>query len=217
MEMRPSQDGGLTKGHSISVRPSWAWAGFPELGEFCRGKSQHRPRNDPSLFSRGTHKFVQTEDVARARGVIGTFTGLHNAIGLNQSRLWPSGTMCITIAANIADSAILGFEACIPDSVVGFIPLAEFKDSKYFEYFMRTAKAQLEEFAPSTAQKNINIGILEQVLIPIPPLGEQRRIVAKVDELMAVCDQLETQMTAAQTEGHRLLEAILNDALKPFA
>ena len=88
--------------------------------------------------------------------------------------------MCITIAANIADSAILGFDACIPDSVVGFIPLAEFEDAKYFEFFMRTAKAHLEEVAPSTAQKNINIGILEQVLIPIPPFAEQRRIVARI-------------------------------------
>src|SRR5262249_14254787 len=148
----------------FQIPDSWTWARFPELGEFNRGKSRHRPRNDPNLYSNGKYKLVQTGDVARANGVIQTHTGLYNEVGLAQSRIWPKGTMCITIAANIADCAVLGFDACIPDSVVGFIPVTQFKDAKYFQFFMRTAKAQLEEFAPSTAQKNINIGILETVL-----------------------------------------------------
>ena len=78
--------------------------------------------------------------------------------------------MCITIAANIADSAFLGIDACFPDSVVGLIPDKVFDGGKYFEYFIRTAKNNLTDYAPSTAQKNINLGILEQVSIPMPPL-----------------------------------------------
>ena len=200
---------------SYSLPEGWTWARYPELGEFCRGKSRHRPRNDPKLYEGGNYKLVQTGDVARANGVIESFTGLYNDIGLAHSRLWPKGTMCITIAANIADSAILGFDACIPDSVVGFIPFSKFDNARYFEYFMRTAKAHLVEFAPSTAQKNINIGILEMVLIPLPPLPEQNRIVAKVDELMALCDRLETQLTTTQTESRRLLDAVLHESLSP--
>jgi type I restriction enzyme S subunit len=49
-------------------------------------------------------------------------------------------------------------------------------------------------FAPATAQKNINLGILNAVLIPLPPLAEQHRIVAKVDELMALCAKLEASL-----------------------
>ena len=128
---------------------------------------------------------------------------------------WPKGTLCITIAANIADSGILSFDACFPDSVVGFIPASEFPSAKYFEYFLRTAKADLLAFASATAQKNINLEILNAVLIPLPPLAEQHRIVAKVDELMVICDRLEAQLTAAQTESRRLFEAVLHDALKP--
>jgi type I restriction enzyme, S subunit len=80
---------------------------------------------------------VQTGDVARANGVIKTYTNLYNEMGLAQSHIWPKGTLCITIAANIADSAILGFDACFPDSIVGFIPSPEIGSTRYFEYLTR--------------------------------------------------------------------------------
>lgn len=193
----------------------WTWGRFPELGTFGRGKSKHRPRNDPALFDGGGHLMIQTGDVARSRGVIETYTSKYNDFGLAQSFKWPKGTLCITIAANIADSGILTFDACFPDSVVGFIPASMFENARYFEYFVRTAKANLLEFAPATAQKNINLEILMQVLIPIPPLAEQRRIVAKVDELMALCDQLETSLTSADETRKKLLDALLAEALVP--
>jgi type I restriction enzyme S subunit len=193
----------------------WAWARFPELGAFGRGRSKHRPRNDPALYNGGEHLMVQTGDVARSSGEILTFTAKYNDIGLSQSRLWPKGTLCITIAANIADTGILGFPACFPDSVVGFVPVQDFENARYFDYFMKTAKADLLEFAPATAQKNINLDILTQVLIPLPPLAEQRRIVAKVDELMALCDQLGSSLTDNEQTRSRLLESVLHNALEP--
>lgn len=191
----------------------WAWARFPEVGTFGRGKSKHRPRNDPSLFEGGHHLVIQTGDVARSKGVIETHTSKYNDFGLSQSMKWPKGTLCITIAANIADSGILSFDACFPDSVVGFIPASMFENARYFEYFVRTAKANLLEFAPATAQKNINLEILTQVLIPLPPLLEQDRIVARVDELMTLCDRIEASLAAASTTRGKLLEALLAEAL----
>jgi type I restriction enzyme S subunit len=193
----------------------WAWGRFPELGEFGRGKSKHRPRNDQALFDGGEHLMIQTGDVARSQGVIKTYTSKYNDFGLSQSFKWPKGTLCITIAANIADSGILGFDACFPDSVVGFIPASMFENARYFEYFVRTAKANLLEFAPATAQKNINLEILTQVLIPLPPLAEQHRIVAKVDALMKICDQLEASLDHTAATRRHLLDAILAEALAP--
>jgi type I restriction enzyme S subunit len=193
----------------------WAWGRFPELGTFGRGKSKHRPRNDPALFLGGEHLMIQTGDVARAQGLIETYTNKYNEFGLSQSFKWPKGTLCITIAANIADSGILGFDACFPDSVVGFVPASMFENARYFEYFVRTAKANLVEFAPATAQKNINLEILTQVLIPLPPLAEQSRIVAKVDELMALCDKLEAGLSSAAEIRGRLLDALFAEALAP--
>jgi type I restriction enzyme, S subunit len=188
----------------------WDWARFPELGIFGRGKSKHRPRNDPSLFEDGTHFFVQTGDIARSNGVINTYTSKYNDVGLAQSHKWTKGTLCITIAANIADSGILSFDACFPDSVVGFIPASIFPEARYFEYFIRTAKANLLEYAPATAQKNINLSILNAVLIPLPPLAEQHRIVAKVDELMGLCDRLEAAQKDRESQRDRLVASSLH-------
>ena len=193
----------------------WTWARFPEVGLFGRGKSKHRPRNDPILYTDGKYPFIQTGDVARSGGSIETYSNLYNDLGLAQSAMWPAGTLCITIAANIADSGILSFDACFPDSVVGLTAHDSFEDARFFDYFIRTAKANLQEFAPSTAQKNINLGILVELLIPLPPFAEQHRIVAKVDELMALCDQLEASLAEGDDTRRRLLDALLHEALSP--
>jgi type I restriction enzyme S subunit len=188
----------------------WAWSRFSELGEFGRGKSKHRPRNDPKLYINGSYPFVQTGDVARANGLIKTHTSQYNEVGLAQSKLWPAGTLCITIAANIADSGVLSYDACFPDSVVGFIPSGLISNVKYFDYFMRTAKERLSEYAPSTAQKNINLGILEEVYIPSPPLNEMKRIGDKVNKLMSLCDALEANLTQAEQASETLINAVVH-------
>ncbi len=191
----------------------WEWARLPEIGELARGKSKHRPRNDPKLYVNGKTPMVQTGDVAKADPIVTTYTARYNEEGVAQSRVWPKGTMCITIAANIADTGILGFTACFPDSVVGFIPLDANIEAQYFEYFIRTAKEHLEDFAPSTAQKNINLEILGKLLVPLPPANELNRIVAKVDELMALCDTLKTRVNTAQTTQLQLADAMAEQAL----
>ncbi|MBV6787341.1 restriction endonuclease subunit S [Xanthomonas campestris pv. uppalii] len=191
----------------------WIWTTLPAIGELARGKSKHRPRNDPSLYAGGGVPLIQTGDVARANGVVKTHSAMYNAKGVGQSRLWPAGTMCITIAANIADSAILSFDACFPDSVVGFIPDFPGLDVRYFEFFLRTAKSHLEDFAPSTAQKNINLEILGLLSVPLPPANEVRRIVAKVDQLMALCDQLKSRLSEARRVHEQSANALIGQAL----
>jgi type I restriction enzyme S subunit len=189
----------------------WEWARFPELGQFGRGKSKHRPRNDPALFNPPIYPIVQTGEVARAKGVIQEIHSKYSEVGLAQSRLWPKGTLCITIAANIADAALLGFDACFPDSVVGFIPANAIGDANYFLAFMETARTQLIAYAPATAQKNINLEILESVLIPIPPAAEMSRIVTRVNELRRLCADLRHRLSAQQKLQAQLAEALTND------
>ncbi|WP_417506484.1 restriction endonuclease subunit S [Marinomonas gallaica] len=190
----------------------WEWCRLPEVGDLARGKSKHRPRNDPSLYIDGTIPLVQTGDVARSNGEINTFSAQYNEMGLKQSQLWPKGTLCITIAANIADTGILGFDACFPDSVVGFSVSDERLSVNYFDYFIRTAKANLEKFAPSTAQKNINLEILSSLLVPCPAVREHSLIVAKVDQLMAHCDQLKAKLADSKTTQLNLTDALVDGA-----
>jgi type I restriction enzyme S subunit len=200
------------EGVPFDLPPGWAWARFPELGEFGRGKSKHRPRNDPALFNPGIYPLIQTGEVARSSGVIHEIHSHYSEVGLAQSKLWPAGTMCITIAANIADAALLGFDACFPDSVVGFVPSPLIKSTEYFLYFMRTARERLIEFAPATAQKNINLEILESVLIPVPPTREVERIVTRVQQLRALCAQLRERLHTARATQSRLAQTLVDQA-----
>jgi type I restriction enzyme S subunit len=80
---------------------------------------------------------------------------------------------------------------------------------KLVKVFVDVAKEDLEHFAPSTAQKNINLGIINALLFPLPPLPEQHRIVVKIDQLMALCDTLEQEIGVATSKQTELLGAIM--------
>ena len=189
----------------------WSWARFPELGEFGRGKSKHRPRNDPALFNPPKYPLIQTGEVSRAKGIVQEVHSYYSDLGLAQSRMWPKGTLCITIAANIAESAVLGFDSCFPDSVVGFVPAKTMGNVEYFLLFVETARADLLAFAPATAQKNINLEILSSLLIPVPPLKELTRIVTRVAQLRRLCADLRQRLTASQSTQAHLAEALVEN------
>ena len=171
------------------IPDTWQWVRLTDIGEVSRGKSKHRPRNDKKLFG-GQYPFIQTGDVARANTYIITHSQTYNEIGLAQSRLFPKNTICITIAANIGDVAILSYDACFPDSVVGIIPFDSVVKGEYILCLLKVVKTQLEKFAPATAQKNINLGILDKLFFPLPPIKEQERIVNKVKKINKLVDSL---------------------------
>jgi type I restriction enzyme S subunit len=202
---RPLTTNGLPEG--------WERKTLPQLGELARGKSKHRPRDYERLYG-GPYPFVQTGDIARAKGTVTTYSQTYSELGLAQSRLWPKGTLCITIAANIADTAILGFDACFPDSVVGFVADETVCDVRFVEFFIRTAKSDLEQFAPATAQKNINLGTLRKLAVPLPPLAEQHRIVARIQALFAQADTIEAAATAVLGRLPAVEQSILARAFR---
>ena len=98
----------------------WQDKSLNELGDFQRGKSRHRPRNDLALFVDGKHPLIQTGEIKEANLFVAKHSATYNDFGLAQSKLWPKNTLCITIAANIAETALLAYPMCFPDSVVGF-------------------------------------------------------------------------------------------------
>ena len=153
---------------------------LPELGEFGRGVSKHRPRNDPKLLG-GKYPLIQTGEVANAELYITNFENTYSELGLKQSKMWQAGTLCITIAANIAKTAILTFDACFPDSVVGF--KANDKTNNIFiHYWFSFFQAILEAQAPESAQKNINLKILSELRIIVPPIEQQNEFVSFVEQ-----------------------------------
>ena len=153
-------------GDPVSNSKGLPIATLPDLGEFGRGVSKHRPRNDPKLLG-GNYPLIQTGDVAAAELYITDYSATYSELGLKQSKMWDKGTLCITIAANIAKTAILTFDACFPDSVVGF--MANERTSNIFiHYWFRFFQAILESQAPESAQKNINLKILSELKVINP-------------------------------------------------
>lgn len=172
-------------------------ATLPELGEFGRGISKHRPRNDPKLLG-GDYPLIQTGDVANAGLYITSYNSTYSEFGLKQSKMWEKGTLCITIAANIAKTAILTFDACFPDSVVGFTS-NEKTNNIFIHYWFLFFQAILESQAPESAQKNINLKILSELRAIVPEKEKQDEFVDfihQVDKSKVVVQKSldETQM-----------------------
>jgi type I restriction enzyme S subunit len=158
--------------------------------DFGRGKSRHRPRNDPKLYG-GPYPFIQTGDVRGAEHLITEYTQTYSEAGLAQSKLWPKGTLCITIAANIAETGILDFDSCFPDSVIGVVVDESQTSSKYLEYMLHTVKADLKAKGKGSAQDNINLATFENERFPFPDLESQARVVRLLDDLSAEVQRLE--------------------------
>ncbi len=159
-------------------------ARLKDIGQLDRGRSRHRPRYAEHLYG-GPYPFIQTGDIKAANGRITAFTQTYNEAGLAQSRLWPANTLCITIAANIAETAILTFPACFPDSVIGFIADESRCDVHFVEFMFRQLKQRIQLEASGSVQDNINLATFDRLYFPLPPLPEQReiaRILAAFDD-----------------------------------
>ena len=155
---------------------TWQPRSLNELGFVSRGRSRHRPRDAAHLYG-GPYPFVQTGDVKHAGLYLNEYSQTYSEAGLAQSRMWPPGTLCITIAANIADTAILEFEACFPDSVIGFIPDEGKADARFVKYlFDAMLKKRFKQFTQGAAQDNLSQRKLLSLKFPIPSVTEQSRI-----------------------------------------
>ena len=154
---------------------------LPELGEFGRGISKHRPRNDPKLLG-GDYPLIQTGDVANAGLYITSYSSTYSELGLKQSKMWDNGTLCITIAANIAKTSILKFDACFPDSIVGF-NANEKTNNIFIHYWFSFFQAILESQAPESAQKNINLKTLSELKVIVPVKDKQDKFVEFIKQV----------------------------------
>jgi type I restriction enzyme, S subunit len=179
-----------------------------ETGELKRGMSKHRPRNAPELLG-GPYPLIQTGDVSRAGLFIENFKSTYSELGLKQSKMWEAGTLCITIAANIAETSILKFDSCFPDSVVGYKPF-ENMNTIFVHYWFSFFQKILESSAPESAQKNINLKILNDIEIITPSIDQQNEFASKV---MGIYEQ-KGRLEKAKNYMEELYNSLLLKAFK---
>ncbi|PEJ53997.1 restriction endonuclease subunit S [Bacillus wiedmannii] len=167
------------------IPEEWELVKLEDIATVDRGKFSHRPRNDPRFYG-GNIPFVQTGDVTKAKGYLKVHSQTLNKQGLGVSKLFPKGTIIITIAANIGETAIASYDVCFPDSLVGIVP-NENVNTNFLEFYLRTKKDYLDKNATESAQKNINLQVLKPLLVPIPSKNEQ-------DEIAAILKSLEEKI-----------------------
>ena len=179
--------------------------------DYGRGKSKHRPRNDPVLYG-GEYPFIQTGDVRHSDHLIKTYSTTYNDKGLAQSKLWPRGTICITIAANIAETGVLDFDACFPDSIIGLVVDQKRASNAYVEFLLQSVKTALKAKGKGSAQDNINLGTLEKERFPFPPLAIQKEIVENIQDLRLTMRSLESNYQEKLTALAELKLSLLQKA-----
>lgn len=191
VRMKPSQIDWLPE-----VPQHWNVQHIKRRCELLRGKFSHRPRNDPAFYD-GPCPFIQTGDISSAGKYITSYSQTLNEDGLAVSKQFPRGTLVMSIAANIGDVAILDFEACFPDSVVGLVPNHQ-TDLNFLFYMMRAMKPLMMRSAILTTQFNLNYVRIGMNYAAFPPRHEQVEIGAFLDakstEVAATIDVLKLQM-----------------------
>ena len=195
-------------GDPIANPRGWPRKKLCTLGSLDRGVSKHRPRNAPELLG-GPYPFAQTGDVANCDGYIRDFSGTYSEAGLRQSKMWPAGTLCITIAANIAKTGVLTFDACFPDSVVGF-RADEPATIEFVRGWLSFLQASLEDKAPESAQKNINLEILRGLDVPTPTADLRREFARRI----AATEQLKAAHRTSLSELDGLFATLQHRAFR---
>jgi len=182
-----------------------------EVANVNRGKSKHRPRNDKKLFG-GDYPFIQTGDVRNANKHINSYSETYSEFGLSQSKLWKKGTICMIIAANIGDVAILQMDSCFPDSVVGIY--SEQNSNDFLYYFLLTLKQHLESKATTTAQMNINLKVLKSIEVPLPPFNIQQKTVTYLDKVSEKTEKIKSIQTEKMVSLKALKASLLDKAFR---
>lgn len=181
----------------------WSYKTLDQMGTISRGKSKHRPRNDARLFG-GKYPFIQTGDIGVAGLYVTDYSQTYNEEGLAQSKLWDKDTLCITIAANIADTALLAFPACFPDSIMGFVPFKDVSDVRFVKYCFDILQKDCQQISQGTAQDNLSWKKLSTILFPCPPIEIQHRIATILSRYDSLIENYQKQIKLLEEAAQRL-------------
>jgi hypothetical protein len=198
-----------------NVRESICERDLASLVTVIRGSSP-RPKGDPRYYGGPVPRLLIADITRDGKHVTPKIDSLTDE-GARLSRPMPRGSLVLAISGSYGVPAFLAIDACIHDGFIGFRDVSPEISLEYLFYVMLWRKPYFDSVVKDSGLKNLTTDHLKQMSVPVPSLAEQHRVVEKVEELLALCDRLETQLTTAQTERRRLLEAVLHQALAPAA
>ena len=171
------------------VPKHWEVVRVKYLTRILRGKFTHRPRNDPRMYD-GPYPFIQTGEISPTSRYVGEHHQTLSEDGFKVSKEFPAGTLVMTITgAGTANVAILNFEACFPDSIVGFVPTDGVSIDYLYNLFIAMREALLSTAVTNT-QPNLNIERIGALFTVNPPLAEQDAIIEAIERESSNYDTL---------------------------
>lgn len=191
----------------LEVPATWRWVRFGNIVDFSAGRTPSR--NDPSFWNTGDLAWVSIADMEDGKTVKSTKETVSRKAQAKVFKSQPDapGTMIMSFKLTIGKIARLGIPAFHNEAIISIRPHLDDLDPFLFKVLPDLARGG--EIKGAIKGATLNRESISNILIPLPPLGEQRRIVAKVDELMALCDQLEAARTSRETTRSRLTAASL--------
>lgn len=190
----------------MSLPKGWNHLHLEKIAKIERGRFSPRPRNDPRYYG-GKYPFVQTGDIAAANGTVSSFKQTLNDEGVKVSKVFKPGTILMTIAANIGETAITTFDVACPDSLVGITPNEEI-DVRWLNYILQAKKGDLDAMSTKNAQKNINLETLKPLPILCPPFPEQKKIAEILSTWDRAIEQQQNLVDKAKNQLKGLRENI---------
>lgn len=199
----------------FEIPKSWTWARICALGKLKGGGTPSKARED---FWDGLIPWVSPKDMkidyladAKMRITEAAFKG-------SAVNLIATGSVLFVVRGMILAHSFPVAVTRVPLAINQDMKALEPKKPEMAEYLLRALKALKPEMLARVQHSShgtcrLEGGDYQNFLVPIPPLAEQRRIVAKVDELMALCDQLEASVATTQSDRSRLLDALLHEVL----
>jgi type I restriction enzyme S subunit len=204
---------GLPNKPPYELPPTWIWACLQDVFEISRGGSP-RPAGDPRYFG-GPIPWITVGEITKdgQKYLTRTESGLTEE-GAARSRFINVGDLLLTNSgATLGVPKISCIKACMNDGVAVLRLFHKVPLNDFAHLYLHSQTESFRRVNQGMGQPNLNTIMIAGWYFPLPPLAEQHRIVAKVDELMQLCDQLEAHLTTAQTESRRLLDALLHQAL----
>ena len=200
------------------IPSSWRWVSLNLLGEIIGGGT---PRSDnPAYFTDDGVPWLTPADLNGFKGKR-IFRGRRciTNLGLKESSatLLPAGSVLFSSRAPIGYVAIAGTDLATNQGFKSCVPYIK-ETNEYLYYYLKSAAERIDREASGTTFKEVSGKIVSQIPVALPPLAEQIRIVAKVDELMALCDRLEAQQQQRAEKHSVLARAAVSrfaDAPKP--
>ena len=212
-EIRKPRELGVGEALTVpfEVPQSWHWVRLDSMGAIIGGGTPSA--NEPTNFAEPGHgiPWLTPADLGNHSGLFvsrGSRNLSEKGLQSSSATLMPAGTVLFTSRAPIGYVAIAsnpistnqGFKSVVP-----YVPDC----SRFIALAMQCFAPEIDAKAPGTTFREVSGKIVAGVPFPLPPLAEQRRIVAKVDELMALCDRLEVARTERETTRNRLAAASL--------